>query len=399
MFKKYIKILVILLVAGLTSCSLYKAKAEKMIYEFPKLTGQYKVGTMQRHIVDQNRQEPNNPSEKRELMAQLWYPADIKYENPLEVYGKTELESTKAAYRDLKFSEEDISCLDRTFCHAISDAVPLKNHKFPTVIFSHGYGTSPSIYTALCEELASNGFVVVAISHTYYTYQTIFPDGRTISASPEKLQTPPTSNDFKIWLDDVKCVLEQIKKWNLDSSDAFSGLFDMEKIGIFGHSYGGAVAFEMTATDPEIKTGIALDVGLFGQATLSDMHKPFMFIMGGTSVQNLYLSDEELAQKFSQPVELVKKNREQMHDQLQDSLETHKKIAKELNLTTNPSCVIIPKLEHGGFADLLIYKELKLPVHKDQMKTIDMQTGLVDGFEVNKMLNEYIVNFFNKNLR
>jgi len=36
---------------------------------------------------------------------------------------------------------------------------------FPTVMFSHGLGGIRACYSAVCGEMASNGFIVVAIEH------------------------------------------------------------------------------------------------------------------------------------------------------------------------------------------------------------------------------------------
>lgn len=53
--------------------------------------------------------------------------------------------------------------------------------RFPIIIFSPGRPVLPRSYTWLLEELASYGFVVVGINHTYLTNETHFPDGRTAS--------------------------------------------------------------------------------------------------------------------------------------------------------------------------------------------------------------------------
>lgn len=375
---------------------MYIMKEKNMIFEFPKLTGSYKVGSMQRHIIDQNRQEPHNPPEKRELMVHLWYPADIQDENPLEVYSKAELGEAKEALRARGYQEEDIASLDTTFCHALPDAPPLSKGKpFPVVIFSHGYGAQILRYTAFCEELASHGYIVVAIEHTYYTSKTAFPDGRVIQPSQEQLITPPNANDFKIWLDDVDCVLDRIKLWNSTIADAFYGFFDITHIGMFGHSYGGMIAFEMCAYDDRIKAGIDLDAGLIGKATLSDMRKPFMFIMGCQSIANFYLSDEELAKQTGQSLEMIKeqKSNERSHNIVM------REIAEKLNPTTNIPCILIPGLDHIGFSDFLIIKEM--PIYKNNRQCIDLEKfiGNVDGFETMKVINEHIVKFFDKNLR
>jgi hypothetical protein len=63
---------------------------------------------------------------------------------------------------------------------AISNAAPLHRADGPTVLFSTGYGIERQL-TGLVEDLASHGFVVVAIHHPHDANIVAFPDGHTVS--------------------------------------------------------------------------------------------------------------------------------------------------------------------------------------------------------------------------
>ena len=368
------------------------------MFEFPRLTGRYKIGSTQRYIKDESRQEiynKDNPAQKRELMTSVWYPAHTHAY--LEIYNELNLEQTKQEWRDKGCSEEDIALFDQVFCHASPNAQLLKPHnQYPVIIFSHGYGDcSPSIYTAFCEELASHGYVVISISHTYYASKTTFPDGRIIKASTEIMSRWPNADDIKIWVGDVDCVLNEIKQWNTDPADQFFGLLDLNKIGMFGHSYGGAVSFEMCAFDDRIKTGISLDAALYGKATLNNMNKPFMFIMAEASVTQALMTDEEVAQKHSMSLEVIKSIREKT----KASDNFMKFDLPTLNNSTNPSSFIIPNLEHGAFSDFSLMKETPFfKKHKDKIP-FEKIVGAVDGVATIKLINQYIVEFFKENLK
>ena len=65
---------------------------------------------------------------------------------------------------------------------AISNAVPLhRAGGWPVVLFSTGYGIERQLYTGLVEDLASHGYVVVAIDHPHDANIVSFPDGHTVS--------------------------------------------------------------------------------------------------------------------------------------------------------------------------------------------------------------------------
>jgi predicted dienelactone hydrolase len=56
----------------------------------------------------------------------------------------------------------------------------------PLVVLSPGFTSPRSTLTALAEDLASHGYVVAGIDHTYESYATAFPDGRSPPAWPER---------------------------------------------------------------------------------------------------------------------------------------------------------------------------------------------------------------------
>ena len=111
--------------------------AIKPIYELPEPKGQYKVLTQSETYTDKSRIETYLDSrENRWLNVQFWYP-----------------EST--------------------------------NEKYPLVVFSHGsFGVKESNVT-LFKELASRGYVVCSIDHTYQCLSTVSPTGEKIKISSE----------------------------------------------------------------------------------------------------------------------------------------------------------------------------------------------------------------------
>lgn len=394
-----IKILIVLLFS-LSLFIAYKAlikkniKAQEMIFEFPKLKGSYSIGTTTRYIVDQQRKEPHNLSENRELMIHIWYPAEISEKNPLvNYYTQDEKAEAVASFKRKGYPEKDINNLEMVCTHAVHEAKPLqKNRPFPVVLFSHGYlGCTPILYSAFCEELASHGYIVVSIAHTYFAEKVTFPSGRTICPSPEKYksQSMPSPEEQEIWIKDVKFVIDALSMFNINQNNIFFNFFDLKHIGMFGHSMGGVIAFQTCLKDERVKAGISLDGIPFNEIiNIADLKKPFMFILAQDSLDSLKASDEELAQKFNVDIELIKKMRKGAMD-----LHNYDEILK------SKSYIIFPNIKHAGFSDLLLLKEQHIFKNNKEIVNLENMTGAVDGFSMMQTINEHIVNFFDKHLK
>jgi hypothetical protein len=69
--------------------------------------------------------------------------------------------------------------LSKVETSAVSDAAPAGQQRgLPLVVLSPGFTGSRNTLTALAEDLASHGYVVAGIDHTYESFATAFPDGR-----------------------------------------------------------------------------------------------------------------------------------------------------------------------------------------------------------------------------
>ena len=248
----------------------------------------------------------------------------------------------------------------------------------------------PQMYTAMCEELASHGYIVVSIAHTYFTASVIFPDGRVIKPIPEKYtQTKFPDQDLKTWIEDVKFVLNSLDKMNDDKDDQFYKSFDLDRIGMFGHSLGGAIAFELCLNDKRVKAGINLDGFIWGDTKANDLNKPFLFMLAQGSVDHFEaMTDEEVASKYSVDIEQQKETRKNFE-----------KIYKDLKQTDLIRSVVIPNINHFGFTDFLLLKEFPLYKNNKQISDYNAIAGQADGYKTMNLINEYIVDFFDKNIK
>jgi dienelactone hydrolase len=251
----------------------------------PTLTGKFITGTQVYHLVDNARNEvhTSNPQDKRELVLQVWYPAEKDTTKPKAMYFQKEaLPIIKSDLEALgKQKGLDISSSGFDYLSAISTnslvsvPVTISQLNYPVVIFTPGFGMPVSFYTSILEELASYGYIVVAINHTYVTNPTILSDGRVIKQSP----LPDKSNEVDIWVKDILFVITELAKLNQhDPRGLLTNKLNMEQIGIIGHSFGGSTALKVSAVDPRIKAGIDIEGKVYGEVKEYTLTKPFMFI-------------------------------------------------------------------------------------------------------------------------
>ena len=154
--------------------------------------------------------------------------------------------------------------------------------KCPLVIFSHGaFGFEKSNYSSYAE-LVSNGYIVASISHTYHAFFTKETDGTTKIVNTDFIQeaVDATNGEYAIedeyqlptqWMEvrmgDANILLDTIlNNCNYGKTELFSKI-DLEHIGAYGHSMGGATAVELGRTRDEIDAVVVLDGTFLGMYT------------------------------------------------------------------------------------------------------------------------------------
>ncbi len=255
----------------------------------PEPTGPYTVGTQTFHLIDESREEiyTDEPGDKREIMMQIWYPAELSAEGETAVY----LEDLDVMGPELSARLDLPSFLldhiNLTKLEAQKDALVLPSiQPYPVLVFSHGLRGMRQQNTAMVQDLVSHGFVVATIDHTYANVMTVFPDGRVEFYNPEVLSEegnpPRTSNQLvTVWADDIGFVLDNLAVWNEEEGGDFNGRFDLSKVGVFGHSTGGGATVQFCGQDERCQAGVGLDAWV---EPVSDgiveagLTQPFMFL-------------------------------------------------------------------------------------------------------------------------
>jgi dienelactone hydrolase len=242
----------------------------------PEPTGPCPVGTTSLWLTDTSRPDPWAVGvTARELMVSLWYPATpsdgrrAQYMTPAE----SELQLTN---RGITGVPPDMLSTVRT--NAADGAEPAgPQHSLPLVVLSPGFTNPRSALTALAEDLASHGYVVAGIDHTYESYATAFPDGRVTTCLAR--QAPRRDRGEKVVAGraaDVCFVLGELTGTHPPWPGA--ALIDPSRMAMAGHSIGGAAAISAMLADSRIRAGIDMDGTTWAPIPDGGLPRPFLFL-------------------------------------------------------------------------------------------------------------------------
>ena len=283
---------------------------EELKKELPKMltpSGNFRIGLRTFYY---DKEQSGNV---RLLSFQIWYPTNSKSEKRLPF--RTE-EVISSASHFLGFPSFSTSYFSEIESHSILNAPTIPDKSFPVLIYNHGYGGFSQVYQTVFEDLASHGYIIVSIGHENESALLIRENGEVIPNTPdnqfyvkrapelggveigrwqsvilssndvddnteayrEMLKLTPLHNEStNLWESDTKSVIDKLEKINT-GDEQLSGIFDLDKIGIFGHSLGGATAGQMCFGNTPIKAGINLDGFQFGDLFHHQLEVPFMFV-------------------------------------------------------------------------------------------------------------------------
>jgi predicted dienelactone hydrolase len=244
------------------------------------------------------------PGTKRELLVWIWYPTSPGQSAAMDDYVPAQMRAAAGPPGGpLRLLTRDLSKV-HTHSSRNSDVSP-QQRTYPVVIMRAGASLEVWNYSTLAEDLASHGYVVVGFDAPYRTFTVVFPDGRVMRRTPENdpelcegLEQAPqarcVNKVLTAWTADIAFLLDQLERLNVsDPTGKFTGRLDMTRVGVFGHSFGGAQAAQFCSLDSRCKAGIDVDGSLHGSVIQAGIHKPFMFLLSG---QGDFSSDAEIRQ-------------------------------------------------------------------------------------------------------
>ena len=315
---------------------------------FAPPTGPHSIGMTEYRWVDESRPEPftRDPGDLRSVAVRVWYPTDDAGE------GGAMYVPDMAEFGD----GQDFVPVTHVRTNAIQDATPAPG-PFPVLVYNHGGGWSRFTSTFTTEELASHGYIVVSVGHNGFNRTQFLPDGSSVV--PDTLTFPePAGGDlyddamagwsfldehaFPEWVADAAFVIDQLEV--LDAGDGpFAGTLDLDRIGMYGWSFGGATSIEMSSVDERVKAAIDHDGQLFGVAPTQGTTRPFMLMHGGVLPETPPFEDPDSIAAYNDAIE-------RLMAEVRDT-DARLKAAS----TGDWYDITIAGTNHGNFSDLVMF--------------------------------------------
>ena len=161
---------------------------------------------------------------------------------------------------------------------------PVEDGNYPLIVFSHGAFGIMDSNASTCQELASHGYVVASIGHPYHSLflkdannkitfvdqnfmNDVYADNGATDAESEKRIYEKSQKWMELRSADENFVLEQIISMTSSPEQAPFDRITTDKIGLFGHSLGGATSVEVARMRADIDAVIVLEGTMLGEYT------------------------------------------------------------------------------------------------------------------------------------
>jgi len=287
---RFIRTTLILLYFLIISGCAFVASRVVPLNDIKSPTGNYKVGTQIFYWIDNSREEwfTDIEGDKRELVIQVWYPTNESNSSKATWVDNPSMR-TNAIIEKFDIPKFIAKAIDRVDTDSFLNASPIEEGTFPIIVFSHGFEGFRTQNTTQIQELVSNGYIVFSVDHTYDAVLTIFPDGRTVSPAEQYCYGCEAEEFYDVFIPqintriaDMRFLIDQIEK--LKSGEIKSNLshiMDINRLGIFGHSFGGGTSLAVTILDSRIKSCLSLDgwyVPIHPDIYEQGLSKPFLHL-------------------------------------------------------------------------------------------------------------------------
>ena len=257
----------------------------------PTPIGEHRIGVRETLLFDRDRLDTlaGRAGSPRPILVRVWYPADSSA-SPARKYMPG---AVAEAWRSTLPVPAGFEAAIHT--NAVPDApVSSARQRWPVLLFSHGRSFPVENYQLLLEQLASHGWVTVAISHPYEETATQLPDGRVLPfAGPrwasDSLRGGVLQGVVDNLVRDAALVLDWVHSASGSAGDPFRGRLALDRgVGYLGHSLGGSAAVWAMQRDPRVVAAVSWEGQVYQQIDRPlRVRGPLLYIIAGANRQEL----------------------------------------------------------------------------------------------------------------
>jgi hypothetical protein len=263
------------------------------VFSLKEPSGTFGIGTISYVWRDETREEEYTQAaqDKRQVVVQVWYPTDKQARKgaALSPYFPDRVQATRQLKKDFGLPSWLFQHFDLVKTHAYDQAaISLSQEKYPVIFFSHGLPAARFAYSYFTEHLVSHGYIVVGLQHPYTALSTPLSKDRVVTFDKRIMSlnggyndiNPALSQIVRTQANDAVFVLnEMLRMQKEDASSDFWGKFDLERVGMAGHSLGGASMLEALHMDIRFQAGLFLDGHPYGSENMADgLRQPILYM-------------------------------------------------------------------------------------------------------------------------
>jgi hypothetical protein len=339
----------------------------------PASNGPYQVGTRIYELTDASRQEIySGRDEARRFQIQVWYPSEPSPSDERAPWmANAEIFAPAiATYIDMPPFFLDHLKLVRMPAYKDSKVAPTAEG-YPVILFSHGWNGFNAQNTGQAIQLASHGYVVVGVQHTYGAVVTVFSDGTIAHNNPSALPNGAPDDEYEAaaqklvrqWAGDLGYALLFLEGHTKDPGSPLHKSLDLSRVGVYGHSTGGGAAIQFCGSDARCDSLLGMD--------------PFM----------RPVSLEVLENGVSQPAFFMFSQRWADDVDSRNNLLFHRFTSNAANTL---GVISIDGTAHYDFSDL--------PLLSPLAPRLGLK-GPISGLRVTAIINDYLLSFFDHTLK
>jgi len=251
-------------------------------------TGPFAVGRVVEQWDDAGKQELLAPAaEPRKVVAWIWYPAKKEARPEFAPYLPSAWREAMEHHAGILLSRFLARDLSKVHTHSEPDAeIADEQAQYPVVLMRGGAAALVASYSEIAEDLASHGYVVVGLDAPYRTTVVVLNDGRVVERTREndaetlsgEAQQRLGIRLLQAWSSDMSFAVDELQRLS-ESERRFRNRLDLGRLGVIGHSLGGANALAFCHDDARCKVAVDIDGAPLGPVIHEGLSQPVLLLL------------------------------------------------------------------------------------------------------------------------